>query len=279
MGENGTLLAAAVSYNFLFSLFPFILALVSIAGFFLEPAGLQRSVIRSLTEIMPLAEGIITQGVSGIIDARGAAGVLAIVMLLVSSASFFNAVRNALNTAWGVKHPAPFLKGQLMNILMMAATAVLLFLSMAINYVPGLIEDYTSRIAGAGPREVNLFLQWSTLALGIIIEFSVFLLVYRFVPSKRPPWRAVWWGALAVTAANELLKQVFLWYVRAFNPYNAIYGSIGAIIALLAWVYLSALIFLFVAKAMVLRLDHLRRNPELSSDPTRVEPARDARRG
>ena len=64
MADNGTLMAAAVSYNFLFSLFPFILALVSVAGFFQQPAEFQKEVIRSLTELMPLAQRMITQVLS-----------------------------------------------------------------------------------------------------------------------------------------------------------------------------------------------------------------------
>jgi membrane protein len=229
-----------------------------LAGFFLEPAALKGDVIRSLTNMVPLAQGAIPQAIEGIIDTRGTTGALALVMMLFSSASFFNAVRNALNTAWGVKRYEPFLKGQLVNILMMAGAALLLGLSMAINYLPGFLEDYPSRLTGTQTLQVGLFLQWLTLVLSILLEYSVFLLVYRLVPAKRPPWRAVWWGALAMTAANEILRRVFVWYIGTFNPYTLVYGSIGAIIAILAWVYMSALIFLFIAKLMALLLDHQR---------------------
>ena len=80
------------------------------------------------------------------------------------------------------------------------------------------------------------------------LTFVVFLLLYRFVPNTQVRWRDVWRGALAAAICFEATKFFFLWFVGNFGRYNLIYGPIGALIALLMWTYVSAVIFLFCAK-------------------------------
>ena len=80
------------------------------------------------------------------------------------------------------------------------------------------------------------------------LTFVVFLLLYRFVPNTQVRWRDVWRGALAAAICFEVTKFAFVWFVGNFGRYNLIYGPIGALIALLMWTYVSAVIFLFCAK-------------------------------
>jgi membrane protein len=99
------------------------------------------------------------------------------------------------------------------------------------------------------------------LATGL--AFLVFLLLYKFIPSIRPKWKDIWLGALVAAISFEITKIIFLVYLRIFNPYNLVYGSIGALIAFLMWTYLSALVFLFIAKVTHVNLEMRSRSHRL----------------
>ncbi|MCX6005689.1 MAG: YihY/virulence factor BrkB family protein, partial [Chloroflexi bacterium] len=81
-----------------------------------------------------------------------------------------------------------------------------------------------------------------------LLAFLLIMLLYKFIPSNRPRWRDIWPGALMATASVEIIRFGFVWYIKNFSQYNLIYGSIGAVIALLAYIYLSAWALLFFAK-------------------------------
>jgi len=246
--DNGTLLAASVSFNLLMSLFPLSLAVVYIAGSFAGSPYTQQQIISGIAYLLPVSRQLISSTVTSVAAARGAIGVLALIGLIWGGTSFFSSIRASLNTAWGIRKPAPLLKGQLVNLAMMVGAAILLFLSVLITVFLSTVSEQGIQVAGTEVVHRGLTERILANVLAICLAFIVFLLLYRFVPSQRPKWRDIWPGALAAAIGFEITKIVFLIYLRMFNPYNLVYGSIGALIAFLMWTYLSALIFLFIAK-------------------------------
>ncbi len=76
----------------------------------------------------------------------------------------------------------------------------------------------------------------------------LFLALYRWVPATKPSWRAVLWGSGVTAVAWELAKAAFSWFVGSgLSTYNLVYGSLGSVVALIFWVYLSASVALFGA--------------------------------
>jgi membrane protein len=253
--DNGGLLAASVSFNLLLSLFPLTLAVVYIAGSFPQWPYTQDQIIRGLAYLLPVSRELIANTITGVASARGAIGALAIIGLILGGFGFFNTIRRSLNTAWGLRRPQPLLKSQLVNITMMIGAAIFLFLSVLITVFLSTVSEQTIPFRGA--RMVSGLSVERILAnvLATAITFIVFLLLYRFVPDKQPKWKDIWKGALAAAICFEITKIIFLIYLTVFNPYNLIYGSIGALIAFLIWTYLSAYIFLFIAKVTAVNLE------------------------
>ena len=85
-----------------------------------------------------------------------------------------------------------------------------------------------------------------------VLSFVTFAILYRFVPAASPRFRHVWFGALFAAICFELLKNGFAFYVRTFGNYDAIYGSLGTIVAFLYLIYLSSNVFLFGAELSAL---------------------------
>jgi membrane protein len=253
--DNGTLLAASVSFNLLLSIFPLALAVVYIAGSFAASPYTQEQIIRGIGYLLPVSRQLIAGTVTGVAAARGAIGVVAFIGLVWGGFSFFNSIRASLNTAWGIRKPQHILKGQLINLIMMIGAAILLFLSVLITVFLSTVSEQGIQMAGAELVRSSLIVRILANILATGLAFLVFLLLYKFIPGIRPKWKDIWLGALAAAISFEITKIIFLVYLRVFNPYNLVYGSIGALIAFLMWTYLSALVFLFIAKVTHVNLE------------------------
>jgi membrane protein len=205
--------------------------------------------------LLPVSRDLIAGTVNSVAAARGAIGVLALIGLIWGGTSFFTSIRASLNTAWGVRKSAPLLKGQLINLTMMLGAAILLFLSVLITAFLSTVSEQVVVVSGSHVVSSGTMERILANIIAIFLAFVVFILLYRFVPSKRPKWKDIWLGALVAAISFEITKIIFLIYLRVFNPYNLVYGSIGALIAFLMWTYLSALVFLFIAKVMHVNLE------------------------
>jgi len=256
--DNGTLLAASVSFNLIMSLFPLALAVVYVAGSFADSPYTQDEIIRGIGYLLPVSHQMISSTIRHVTEARGAIGVLAFIGLIWGGTSFFNSIRNSLNTAWGIRSQR-ILKGQLITLIMMVGAAILLFLSVLITVFLSTVSEQGIQFAGTPLLNRHLTERILAQVIAAGVSFVVFLFLYRFIPNVRPRWKDIWPGALAAAVCFEITKIIFLLYLRIFNPYNVVYGSIGTLIAFLMWTYLSAIIFLFIAKVMHVNIEMRRR--------------------
>ncbi|MCX6013234.1 MAG: YihY/virulence factor BrkB family protein [Chloroflexi bacterium] len=246
--DNGTHLSASVSYYVLFSLFPLLLALLSILSFiYASPEraiGLKEVIIdwfgRFMPNILleyfkvnPEADEYITnlakQNTTGII--------VAIIALLWAGISMFNVVRKTLNIIWGITIPRPFFRERLMEIIMMAVVGFVILASL-----------WLSIIIGLGSSDSILY---HTVLPGTIM-FLIFIFLYRFVPYVKLKWKDVWFEALLAAIAFEVVKYYF---IRVINNTSTafIYGTLSLFIAFLLWAYTSSVVFLFCAEMASLR--------------------------
>jgi len=246
--DNGRLMAAAVAYSLLFSLFPFALALISIAGFMMSSAEVENQVVTAMGNLIPVARGLIVNTLEGVIQAREATGVIALLALIWSALSFFDALRNSLNHAWGVPNSHTFIKGRLINVgmLVLAVIALIAFtwLTTTIQYM----HEANIQYGILKITRNNLFLRLVFMLSSAVLAYGVIIFLYRFIPSNQPKWKHIWLGALLATLGFEAVRFAFVWYVKNFGQYNLVYGPIGSVIALLMFIYLTAWVLLFFAK-------------------------------
>ncbi|HIE25038.1 MAG TPA: YihY/virulence factor BrkB family protein, partial [Anaerolineales bacterium] len=114
----------------------------------------------------------------------------------------------------------------------------LLFLG---TWLPPLVENWL-------PNSSSFLLSGSTFILSALISILLFGLLYRFMPHNSPAWHDVWIAAISAGFLWELAKRFFVSYISGFlSSSNLVYGSVSTIIAFLAWVHLSGLIFFFGA--------------------------------
>lgn len=246
--DNCTHLAAAISYYFLLSLFPLALAAISILSYFSRSPDVEARVTQAITDVLPVSGELISETIRGVAGGWGAAGAIAIIGLIWAGMGIFNALRKSLNTAWGIKKPRSFLRERLMELVMLLGFAAFLLISVLLTTAFAIIREASIHVFGEQFLTGGLVWRSVVIASSTFLAFVGFLFLYKFVPNTRVRWRHVWLGALIAAVLWEIVKNVFVWFVGKFATYNLVYGSIGTIIALMTWSYISAVILLFCAK-------------------------------
>jgi membrane protein len=246
--DNSNLLAAAVAYSLLFSIFPFALALLSVAGYLMASEEVENQVITAMGNLIPVARNMIVNTLEGVIRAREATGIVAFIMLVWSALTFFDALRNALNRAWGVPEGQTYVKGKLLNIsmLVLAVLGMVAFtwLTTTLHYM----HESGMQIWIFKFTRTGLFFRLTFAMFSAALAYGTILILYHFIPATRPGWRHIWLGALLATAGFEIIRYFFVWYVKNFAQYGLIYGPISSVVVLLMFIYLTAWVLLFFAK-------------------------------
>jgi membrane protein len=239
LDDHGPQLAAAISFHVLFSLFPLVILMAGIFGIVVTVSGVQADVVDTVVRNAPLSEEgeqdlrRLLEGATGELSALG---LLALPGLLWSASGMMGAIRTALALAWDLEERRPFIRGKVVDVSLVLGTALVAVVSIGLTFAARVVEE----IPGVA--------QLSALLVPLVLAFAVVLFLYRVVPARAPRLRDVWPAALFVAVVFVALQHLFAFYVENFGRYNAIYGSLGAVIAFLFFVYLSSNVFLLGAE-------------------------------
>ena len=248
LADNCPHLAAGISYYLILSLFPLMLAAISIFGFVVQRPGVEDRVVELVTGFIPVSAAWVQSAILAVADSAGAAGIIATIGLLWAGLAVFNALRKSLNTAWGIKQPRPFLHERFMEFVMMIGFGALMLVSLGLTTAFKVIRESSVPIFGEQFMEGSLMEQSAIIAISVFISFLAFLFLFKMVPNTKVYWRHAAFGALAAALLTEIVKNIFVWFVGNFATYTFVYGAVSTIIAVMTWSYVSAIILLFCAK-------------------------------
>ena len=248
METDGELRAASFAYYAFFALFPLLLLFISLGTMILgDKTVVASQVLRFVSSFMPVnpnENNVVEQTVNSVLASRGQAGVVALLALAWSSLRFFQALVHGINRAWGTREYA-WWHLPLANLGMMAILASTLLLGVVAPVVMTAIGSYWKAYNVGGYevfefsfRMVQLFLPWLVLFYG-------FVMFYKYAPRRKTTLKEVWIGALLVTLLLQLLIKGFIFYAANFAKFNALYGALGSVVAVLMWIYLSGTMIIF----------------------------------
>lgn len=239
--ETG-IMAAAITYYALLSLFPLTLLSIAIASFSLGPVIEQQLIIQRLEFIAPALGQLLGENIGAIIRTRGPVTGVALVGLIWSASTVFYTLTLTLNEMWGIQHRRAVWKRRGLALLfVLALVGPALFLaafasSMVSSPPPWLPESFLWLKGGV------------SLALALLLDVVAFMTLYLLLPHGAATWRELLPGAIGAGLLWELAKKLFLSFVATYiSVSNLVYGSVAAVIAFLTWAYLTSLIFLFGA--------------------------------
>ena len=240
--DNGLGLAAQLAYYFFLALFPALLFLIALAGF-LPQQDLVAQVVRMLQGVAPpeVIEIIRTQLEK--VDESQSGGILTFgvaAALWISSAAMV-ALIDALNRTYDVEDARPWWKQRLTAILLTLGVSVFVLLSVVLVVAgPQLAEFVASRVGlGAAFEWTWKILQWP---LVFALVATAFGLIYYFAPDVDQDFVWLTPGSLVATALWFAASLAFRFYVTNFGSYNETYGTIGGVMVLMLWLYLTGLV-------------------------------------
>lgn len=236
-----TMLAAALAYYLLLALFPLMLLLIAIASPFLSSEQVIRETIRFASSYAPTGAAELRRVLEQVVNARGPVTLLAAVGLLWSSSGVFDLVQKGLNRAWHVSQPRPLWRQRMVSLVTVLAVGLLFGFSIFTSAFLRTGLRFRVEIGGGSIQLLSLFL---TLPL----NFALLSTIYKFFPYRRVGYGQVWGGALLASFLWEVAKILFVVYLLNFARLNLVYGSVGVVIALLLWGYVTAAILLFGAE-------------------------------
>ncbi len=247
--------AAAISYYVLFSLFPLVIFTVGLLGLVLKDQQLQADVVDEIMNNIPLSQdqgrNEVTTALQNVASGRsGAIGVIGLLTLGWSGSSMFGVVRSSLNHVFRVTAPRPIVLQKLLDLAIVLAFAPFFIGSVVATSGLRLARTASLDVHYLGDLPENLGAAWwiASTALPIAISFIAFFFTYWLVPARRTHARYVVGGALLAAVLFEIVKLGFTIYLENFSSYDVVFGSLGAVVAFLFWVYLSANILLFGAE-------------------------------
>ena len=257
--KNCPYIAAAIAFYTLFSLFPLFLAIISILGFMLGPNGEREQLAADIAAVIPVSTEYISETIQSIVRNRAITGIASIFGLLWAASAVFGAIRKGVNNAWGIRKPRPFLKERFIDFALVLGAGIVVLVILFSGPAIEVIRQIAKGVAPESEFLSGFFVDMITRAITPILAFLAFLVLYRYIPNTRVTYKAVWPTALVASLAFDGTNWGFLWYVRSFPVYNVVYGSVGAVLALLTWVYLTAIILLFGALVSSRYAAHLER--------------------
>jgi len=241
--------AAAMSYFGLMALFPALLVLLAIGNRIAAATEL----LTHAVDVYPGSGNFLRETIRAMSSVGTGVIVTCVIVTLWAGSWVFAVIERALNRIWGSTSRA-FWHGRALTVGMIGIVGVLLAISVFITSVVVALREMADRISPRQAANYPLLLSvGSVLWQGIfaiasfLITVTLFVVVYRFMPKAEVSLRDTLPGAIIGGLLWEVAKYLFAWALNYFH-YDQIYGSVGAVVAVLTWSYVSSLILLFGAQ-------------------------------
>jgi membrane protein len=274
MDNDLTTSAAAVSYFSMLALFPTLLLLLIAGNNMLGPEAVEKHIIGKVLEFLPGTHTFVRRNLDSIYSLGSGLIFSCLVVMLWAASWMFTVIEKALNRIYGTA-PRSFLHGRAVNFAVMSLVSLLLGTLSLFTAALSAIRAATERIPlNLGETFASLFgYAWQILfiAASTVVTIVLFTILYKWLPNTRVSLREALTGAILAGVLWEAAKFGFAFLIPYFN-YDMLYGSIGAGVAVLSWIYFSSVILLFGAQCTaLLHREHLFNASDKTARPVAVD--------
>jgi membrane protein len=250
---EGSLLthAAALSFYFLLALFPLILFLITILGFFAEAGTeLRTQLLLTLSRIVPYtASALIYTTVDEIgVNAGGGKLSFGILTALWIASSGMGAISEALNAMYGVRESRPWWKVRIASVGLTIALALLIISALLLILYGG---EFGEAVTDYFNQDRSFATFWVFAQVPFVLGFVLltFAMIYYYAPNLyEQKWYWITPGSVMGILLWLLVSFLFRFYLRYFDSYSLTYGALGAVIVLMLWFYLTGVAILLGGK-------------------------------
>jgi membrane protein len=233
---------AKLAYYFLLALFPLLIFLTSAIGLIVgSGTGIRHAFFQYLSQVMPSSAFQLIDTTMSEVGSASGAGKLSFGLLaaLWAASNGMGAVTQSLNSAYDLKETRPWWKQRAVAVVLTVSLSVLIFAALVIVFGGGKIADHLAASYGFGIVFTALWkvLQWPIALAFMLLSFA---LIYYFAPDLRDQdWKWITPGSSIGVVLWLLVSFAFKGYLHFFDSYSKTYGSLGAVIVLMLWLYLT----------------------------------------
>ncbi|QOZ65942.1 membrane protein [Bradyrhizobium arachidis] len=249
IGEHRILaLAAGITYYSLLAIFPAIAALVAIYGFFSDPGSIAKH-LDDVSGFIPggavdVARDQLTRVAAKGDRTLGFTFVIGLAISLWSANAAMKSLFDTLNIVYGEEEKRGFVKLNAISLGFTVGGIVFVLASLGAVVIIPLVLQYVG-LSSAADLLVRIG-RWPALFVALAFALSC---IYRFGPSREAPrWTWITWGSAAATVLWLAASALFSFYAANFGTFNATYGSLGAVIGFMTWLWISAIVILLGAE-------------------------------
>ena len=251
--DRGHRSAAQISFFAILSFIPLVLLLAAAFGLVFEDGAVRARIIQTVFDNVPLASSgdrpKLERSVADALDQAGNLGIFTTLLLLVAASGVMGALRHSINEAWDIDQRPPLLKRKALDFALVLGGTSILALSVSLTVTHRLADILDDEDGGGWVLAALLELASELLPLAFVALAMLFL--YRVLPMHRKPLREIWPGAVVAALGLALVKGGLELYFEELADFGALYGSLGAAMALLIFVYAAANVVVFGAEFAV----------------------------
>jgi membrane protein len=250
--DNIFFMAGAITFNLLVAFLPLILLSLGISGFVLasrfpDPASV---LIPFLLGNLPTVGGevdLVTR-VQGVIDSlladKTGFSVVGFLVFVWISTRLVGTLRTVLREIFDFPIGRGIIKGKLFDAVMVVVGGLLFMVNIGITVAAGALEELGISLAGLNGPGLTLFRQTLAGVLAFAFIWALFVLIYRYLPPRRIPWRTALTAATFTGVLFEATKYLFSWYVTSHANFGTVYGSLTSVAILFFWIYYGSIVFI-----------------------------------
>ena len=239
--------ASALAYQMLFSLFPFILFLIALIGFLHLPDFFSWLRLQSELVLPPQALVQVNPVIDQLQQSKGGLLSVGIVIALYTASAGVRLMMSAMNAAYDVVEGRPVWKRFPLSIVYTVGIAGMLLIAAALMVLGPQVMGWIAAQVGLEDFIVTVWTiaRWPVIVILMMVAVA---LIYYVMPDVKQDFRFITPGSVLAVVVWIIASLGFAFYVKTFANYNAMYGSIGAIIVLLLYFYISAAVLLLGAE-------------------------------
>ncbi len=271
--EDSLMVSASIAYHSLLCIFPFLLVLFGLSGILIRHYEFGWRLAIILERYLPMNPDFILRNVVNISRAYGRLSFLSFVLLLWSSSGVFLPVEKALNRAWEVEKQRSWWRKRFLALEMAIIAGFLILFSSGLVGVNAHIHESMRRWALHGASSLFEF-GYHIVFLGSTfgLTLAMFLVLFERLPNRPMRLSQIFPGALLTAIFWEAARSLFALLLPIFK-YRQVYGSIGVVVALMTWAYLSAGVVLFGAQVSRALYRTLEFSSPIEATPAAPSPA------
>lgn len=245
-------MAGAVSFNLMVAVIPLILLGIGLTGYVLsaqvdDPVGATVAVVEGL---VPQGAGdvdvaaIVRTVVAGALARRSGFTLFGALLFVFLATRLVGTLRVVLRETFDIGQSRSIVRGKLFDVQVVVLSVLLLTLNLGVTVTLGAAVRFGVEVLSLGGPVVGVAERVLGQGVAILSVWALFLIIYRYLPARRIPWRTATVAATFSAVLHEALKMGFSWYATSVADYTSTWGNLATVAVLFFWIYYEAVVFI-----------------------------------